>query len=124
MLIEDDETINFYNEFLLKDLGLTDHVVIAENGKAGLELLQQFKPEELPELIFLDINMPVMNGFEFMEEYEKLPEENRANALIIMLTTSMHDADRERARQFKSISDYVFKPLMEEKVQELVKQYF
>lgn len=126
LLVEDDETVNFYNKFLLEDLGITEKIVIRNNGSEAIDYLKTAGTSgaPFPDLIFLDINMPVMNGFEFIEEYEGLPETFRANALVIMLTTSLHPKDIERANSYNSISDYVYKPLLGDKVGELLEKYF
>lgn len=126
MLVEDDETVNFYNEFLFSELGITEEIVIKTNGAEALDYLQNNagKTAPSPDLILLDINMPVMNGFEFLEEYESRSLNDADRALIVMLTTSLHPEDLERASKYKSVSEYIYKPLMEEKIQELVEKYF
>jgi CheY-like chemotaxis protein len=128
LLVEDDDMVNFYNEFLLKDLKVASHIAVARNGQEALEYLDKCDggaaDAVFPDLIFLDINMPIMDGFEFIEEYEKRGKEDRARALVVMLTTSMHPKDMERAGQFESIGEYIYKPLMKEKLSEVVEKYF
>ncbi len=126
MLIDDDDTVNFYNEFLLKDRGITDNVIIAENGEKGLQYLEKCAREGLqfPSLIFLDINMPVMNGFEFIEAYQELPDGQKAKALVVMLTTSMHPEDLKRAEQFDAIKEYIYKPLLPNRLEEVLNKFF
>lgn len=127
MLVEDDETVNFYNEFLLNELEAADQIIIQTNGADAIQYLEKQANDKanLPDLIFLDINMPVMNGFEFLEEYEKrFWGKDQSKALIVMLTTSLHPTDLDRAGQYNSVSDYVYKPLMEEKLGEILTKYF
>jgi len=126
LLVEDDDTVNFYNEFLLKQLEVTDKIIIRENGEEALNYLETCNRGEnqFPDLIFLDINMPVMNGFEFLEAYEKRSFSDQAGALIVMLTTSLHPNDIKRADGFESISEYVYKPLNPEKVTNIIGKHF
>ncbi|HHG86718.1 MAG TPA: response regulator [Bacteroidetes bacterium] len=128
LLVEDDDLVNFYNEFLLKELNIAKEVVIARNGREGLDYLEKCdaNPGECPypDLILLDINMPIMNGFEFMEEYENRELDRRAKMLVVMLTTSMHPQDRERANSFPSIYEYLYKPLLETAILPVVNRYF
>jgi CheY-like chemotaxis protein len=124
LLIEDDDTINFYNEFVIKEMGVSNDVQIAINGRMALDYLDQrvSAGQPLPELIFLDINMPVMNGFEFIEEYERRGWKEAT--LIVMLTTSLHPNDVARAKQYESIAEYLHKPLMEDSLKGIVGRYF
>lgn len=124
LLIEDDDTINFYNEFVIKEMGVSNDVQIAVNGRVAIDYLEQrvAAGESLPELIFLDINMPVMNGFEFIEEFERRGW--KGSTLVVMLTTSLHPNDVARAKQYASISEYLHKPLMEDSLKGIVGRYF
>ena len=127
MLVEDDDSVNFYNEFLLQDLEVVENIVIRENGEEALRYLEscvQDSSMPVPELIFLDINMPVMNGFEFLEKYDNHPLKETIKALVVMLTTSLHPNDLERANAFACVSEYVYKPLMEERIEEILSKYF
>ena len=126
LLVEDDDTTNFYNQFLIENLGLANQIVVTSNGQEALEYLQRAGNGEAttPDLILLDINMPVMNGFEFIEAYEQLPNEWKSKILVVMLTTSLHPNDVARAQGHPSIREYFFKPLLKEKLGELVEKYF
>ena len=127
LLVEDDDTVNFYNQFLLKELGVAKKIVIKENGEEALSYLEECQKDEaagFPELIFLDINMPVMNGFEFLDAYADQKMTDAPGALIVMLTTSLHPSDMERAKTYSFISEYIFKPLTSEKVERILEKYF
>ncbi|MDJ0366355.1 response regulator [Hymenobacter sp. H14-R3] len=123
LLVDDDSTNNFLNELLLKSLDVTDRLLVAENGAQALHLLvQQVAPEE-PALILLDVNMPGMNGIQFLEAYQDLPAAQRAATVIIMLTTTMDARDLARLDEL-SIAGLVSKPLTKEKVANILQLHF
>ena len=131
LLIDDNPHTNFFNKKLIGKLGIVKEVFVAENGQLALDYLTnqgQFASNgnvyPQPDLIFLDINMPVMDGWEFLEEYAKLPKEQKGNILIIMLTTSPNEEDEKKARSFADVHDYMRKPLTAELLTELMKTYF
>ena len=124
LLVDDDAITNYVNQLLLEELDVTEQVLIAHNGREALELIQQQCAEDCcPELILLDINMPVMNGFEFLEAYRKLEWRDRQPGAVFMLTTSTHPLDIERLKTLP-IQGYLTKPLTREAVDSLVKTIF
>jgi CheY-like chemotaxis protein len=126
LLVEDDQTHNFFNSFLIESLALADQVAVAENGADALQYLERAGSgeEQMPELILLDINMPVMNGFEFIDTYEKLNEDMKSKILVVMLTTSMRPTDIERAKSYPSIAEYLYKPVSQQTLSDLIGKYF
>ena len=77
-----------------------------------------------PDLIFLDINMPGMNGWEFLEEYNKLDKEIQSRVMVIMLTTSDNPDDSMRAKTWGFVSDYITKPLTKERLKDIIDAHF
>ena len=120
LLVDDDETTNFVNQLLLEHMEVTDQVLVAYNGRQALTLIQQ---QCCPTLSLLDINMPVMNGFEFLEAYEGLELPHKQSVVVVMLTTSLNPKDMERLEQM-SIQGFCSKPLTEELVRAMVTRYF
>ncbi len=113
LLVDDDEATNFYHKIMLKEWQVTENIYTCTHGRMALDFIAghpDFRQKQ-PSLILLDINMPVMNGFEFLSEYEKLPPEDKATHLVVMLTTSLHEADLKRASNFSDLKDYFNKPL-------------
>jgi len=124
LLVDDDSTNNFLNELLLKSLGVTDELLVAENGTDALALLEQTAgPGGGPALILLDVNMPGMNGIEFLENYVLLPPEQRRATIVIMLTTTMDARDLARLTEL-SIAGLVSKPLTQEKIATILQLHF
>ncbi|HEX8427721.1 response regulator [Hymenobacter sp.] len=126
LLVDDDSTTNFLNELMLRKLAVADQLLVALNGKEALDILLEHCESPVspcPLLVFLDINMPVMNGFEFLEAYAQLPWAKQRATVIVMLTTSLHARDTQRAKQLH-VADFISKPLTPEKVTAIVKKHF
>jgi CheY-like chemotaxis protein len=129
LVIDDDEPTNFFTQMILEESGCTEYVKVVQSGQAALEYIR--KSEEpgtgvnhfpSPDLIFLDINMPAMDGWEFLAEYRKLNESGRI--IIVMLTTSLFPEDKVRADGIIEISGFENKPLTAEKVAAVIEKYF
>ena len=125
--MDDSAADNFFHRRVITKAGVAEEIIIRENGQLAIDYLTTPQDDGTfprPELIFLDINMPVMNGWAFLAAYEQLPEEQRAHIVITMLTTSASPTDRERAQQTDTLMGFEEKPLTVEKVLEIVEQYF
>ena len=124
LLVDDDETTNFFHKFILENEEIASNILEARNGEEALALLSDPGRRQEIDLIFLDVNMPIMNGFEFLESWEQLPNEQRGTFPILMLTTSSHFADKERAETFMTLSGYYNKPLTKEVLQKICLEHF
>ena len=116
MLVDDNETDLFINEKIIKYSGMTDRFVIQKNGEVALNYIKEHigKPQDLPNVIFLDLNMPIMNGTAFLNHYEALPSQVKDNCKVIVLTSSNDYRDEENMKQNKNVLKYISKPLSEE----------
>lgn len=127
LLIDDDTTTNFLNKALLTRMGITQQVLTAENGEQGPGTLGQtcLGPESAacPQLVLLDMNMPVLNGLGFLEAYVQLPLAQQRPIVIVMLTTSLHTVDQAQAEQLP-IAGFLNKPLTKENVTAILTQHF
>ena len=125
LLVDDSEPTNFVNKKIVEKMELAERVETVENGFEALEFLKKESDKEgYPELIFLDINMPGMNGWEFLDAYAKLPKKEQALLVIVMLTTSLNPDDREKAIRIGYVEDFINKPLTKDKVQEVYETFF
>ncbi len=122
LLVDDDTVNNFIVVNTLNKLDITDNVDSVLNGLEGIEYLKakiEYNKALIPSVIFLDINMPVMDGWEFLEEFELLPEEVKDNCNIYMVSSSVYEDDIAKSRQYKSVKDFISKPLMRDKILEI-----
>ncbi len=126
LLIDDDEPTNFVNQLVVEETGCADKIVKAESGQKALDYIASVasQPDAQPDLIFLDINMPAMNGWEFLDRYENLPEAQKCAKLVIMLTTSQNPDDRKRASEISNVNDFISKPLTGETLQKIIQTQF
>ncbi|MGI4736167.1 MAG: response regulator [Janthinobacterium lividum] len=126
LLVDDDPTTNFLNKLLLTRMGVAEQVLVAENGEQALRTLDQTCTAVnplCPQLILLDMNMPVLNGLAFLEAYVQMPLAHQQAIVIVMLTTSLHPVDLARVEQLP-IAGFLNKPLTQEKVTALLQQHF
>ena len=112
-LVDDDEIFRAAAEVLIKVHGLAENVVHLENGLAAYEALvpQSEVAEDLPEVLLLDINMPVMNGWELLEELKGEAAVLRQNMQIYILTSSISPEDLNLSKTYEFIRGYITKPL-------------
>ncbi|QNH61919.1 response regulator [Hymenobacter sediminicola] len=125
LLVDDDQATNFLNRRLLEKLQVSDQLLVALNGQEALDVLVancQENTPQCPVLLFLDVKMPVMNGFDFLEAYQQLPL-HKELVIIVMLTTSLHPQDMHRLEQFP-IAGLLSKPLTKDKVNQVLKTHF
>jgi CheY-like chemotaxis protein len=120
MLVDDSEIDNFINQKMIEGCNFAEKIYVHTSGRSGLEFLRNIRsnpkvlPELLPELILLDINMPLMDGFQFAAEFDKLGPEVTDHCKIMILTSSMNPEDILNSKKSPSIVRYLNKPLSKE----------
>ncbi|WP_439881149.1 response regulator [Pontibacter sp. MBLB2868] len=128
LLIDDDETTNYLNHRLLTRMEVAPDIRVVTNGEEALNYLNKAfagEPEyPRPDLIFVDIKMSVMDGFEFLEEYQQLDQQDKDKVVMLMLTSSASFYDLEKLKQFPDVRQHYSKPLTEGDVRDVMREYF
>lgn len=120
MLVDDDQIFNFINRKTLEGMNAVNDIHTALNGQQALDLINGYftGTRSLPEIILLDLNMPLMDGFQFLEAFNKLNLEGINRIKIIIVTSSDNPKDIQRAKSL-GIEHYLTKPVSEEDLKEI-----
>ncbi len=122
LLIDDDDIVNSINSVIIKHAKFANHVESINNVPGAIELLNQAKSNsDTPDVIFLDLNMPDQDGWDFIEEYEKL--NMNGSTKVIMLSSSISAKDEERASSSKCITAFISKPLSPELLENIYESH-
>jgi CheY-like chemotaxis protein len=130
LLIDDDEPTNYLSQVFLEDHGCCHHIRAVQSGEEALEYLAKSAegsdPDKYPnpDLIFLDINMPAMNGWEFLDRYREMNIGHEHKTIVVMLTTSLFPEDKAKATERAEVSGFEHKPLTIENVDKILKRHF
>ena len=128
LLIDDSDTDNFIHTRRLGKMEVAEEIVVRANGREGIQYFTTPLPggghPTRPDILFLDINMPVMDGWEFLEKYRHLPVERRARLTILMITSSVGDTDEERVRNLDFVAGHEATPLTKDKIRALLDKHF
>ncbi|TMI96954.1 MAG: response regulator [Bacteroidetes bacterium] len=123
LLVDDDPDDNMFHQIILEEMDVADKIDIVVNGVEAVAYLKK-EGHPPPELIFLDINMPKMNGWEFLDQYKHLNTEQKARVVIVILTTSANPDDIRKAKQIQEVTGFETKPLSKEMMSEILKEHF
>jgi CheY-like chemotaxis protein len=126
ILVVDDDTIaNFLIERIVQSTGMAKNISKALNGREALAIFENhiYNASPLPEIVLLDLNMPIMNGFEFLKAYGELEFKDKEQILIILVTSSNNPSDIEKAKQF-GIKYYLTKPISAETIRGILTTEF
>jgi response regulator of citrate/malate metabolism len=119
LLVDDDQDAIFINEYLINQAKVGGEIYKAESVSIAMDLLKSLGKENkhLPDLILLDIRMPVEDGFVFLQKFNELPEDIKHKSKVVMITSSLDVQDCKKAMAYPNVIDYISKPLTLEKLE-------
>lgn len=127
LLIDDDEATNFYHTIIVEEECDSVYIHSVKSAKEGLDYLRgkgMYSDCPQPGIIFLDINMPGMDGWDFLAKYDELSRDIHDRAVVTILTTSMNPDDKKRAATIPAVKEFVNKPLTPETFWKVVNENF
>ena len=121
LLVDDDVISNFINYRMISNLDIAKEVTLKLNGKEALKYIKDRcnRINSCPDLILLDLNMPTMNGLEFLEEYKKESLPNKDKIKIVVLSNMIKDEDQKLLDDY-GIKTFLIKPITKEKIMEII----
>jgi len=126
LLVDDSKADNFISNRIIKKADVVESVTTTYGAREALDYLSKPVNGQFPkpEIIFLDINMPGMSGWDFLDEYMLLDNEQKAGIIVCMLTTSRANKDRTKASKYEVVNHFSSKPLSKEKLMSIIEQHF
>jgi len=112
IIADDDDIVIFLHRIMLEDSGLCSNPISVENGQLALDYIVSHQSKDTSFLVFLDINMPVFSGWDFLNAIQALPFTHQV--FVVMVTSSLDSADKEKANHYSQVIDFVEKPLNED----------
>ncbi|MFN8416778.1 MAG: response regulator [Cytophagaceae bacterium] len=126
MLVDDNEIDNLINQKMIEASGICEHIFVHSGARSAIEFLKNIEKLAkasidlyLPDVIFLDIDMPLMDGFQFLEEFDKLSDMIKNHCKVVMLTSSLNPMDLQKAKKNKFVVKYINKPLTQDNLKKL-----
>lgn len=125
-IVDDDDIYQFTTSLFLKKTDLVNKIIVFSNGLKAINFLKEEmkNSENIPDILFLDVNMPVMDGWEFLEEYLLIKPMMPKTIVIYMVTSSVDEKDVLRAKNISALSGYLVKPISSENIVEVISGSF
>ncbi|MBR9853375.1 MAG: response regulator [Algicola sp.] len=112
-IVDDDPIHQFGMKILLERIKFSNEVLIYQNGQEAMDALTQLieNGKKLPSVIFLDLNMPIKDGWGFLDDFVEIPHQNREKVVIYVVSSSINPSDQEKAKNYAVVSNYIVKPI-------------
>ena len=112
-IIDDDDIFIYGTKKIMKKIDFCDEILVFNNGQEAMDGLKQLTAQnkKLPSVIFLDINMPIMDGWEFLEDFIKIPNNNREHVIIYIISSSIDPMDIQKVQMYGLVNNYILKPI-------------
>lgn len=124
VLIDDNPADNFYHRIIINDANIASDIIEFEAVTNALHHLIKDGNSERINMIFLDINMPLQDGFSFLENYSKIKPALDTKIVVVILTNSLNQRERRKAEQSSLVDNYLTKPLTAEDLEMLIAKHF
>jgi CheY-like chemotaxis protein len=121
-LVDDDRIYQFTAKKIIESTGLTQTVLSFFNGEDAINYLKNSSEnnQPIPDIIFLDINMPIMDGWQFLEDFKTLIAGLKKKVTIYMVSSSVDDYDIKKSKEYSFVTDYIIKPINRERFEQLI----
>lgn len=111
LCVEDDPIAQMINQKIIEKAAFANKIETALNGELALRYYESISTNDYPDLIFLDLNMPIMDGWQFLEEFNKIYGSSLPDTRVIILSSSVDPLDKDRANSYSNVIDFLSKPL-------------
>lgn len=121
-IIDDDPILIYGVKRLMAEIDFCESLIIYQNGQDAIDGLNAISAngEKFPSVILLDLNMPIMNGWEFLEEFVKISNHNREKTIIYIISSSVDPRELERIKNYQVVNNYILKPISKEDLESVL----
>ena len=121
-IIDDDPIFIYGTKRIMKEVDFAENIIVYNNGQEAVNGLKEIIIEGgmLPEVIFLDLNMPIMNGWEFLDEYKNCRHDISKKTIIYIISSSVDPRDLERVKHYNQVNNYILKPITPDDLSKII----